>query len=75
MGCQAGPEQRHARHPLCTGQGFDGSKLNETERAGRPGRVPEFVEAHLAAVGVASNVRLEVPQRFVDKLSMVAFRK
>ena len=72
MGCERVPEQRDGRHPLRARQRFNGAKLDEPAAAALGVDVPEFVEADLAAVGVAGGVGVEVAERFAEQRAVVA---
>ena len=65
-------KQRDERHPARVRQRLDGAELDQARRAaGRSADVPELVEADLAAVRVAGNVRVQVAQRFADDVAVV----
>ena len=66
MHSQAAPEQGHRGGPLMVRQRFQGTELQQSLAAGRPGGVPELVEADLTAVGVAAAVGVQVAQGLAD---------
>jgi hypothetical protein len=54
--------------------GFDRPKFDESQRAGRPGSIPELVETHFASVGITGDIGLKVAG-VSDQVPMIAGRK
>ena len=68
---QGAPEQGDGVGPAGLRQGLQGPKFQQPLAACGPGRVPELVEADLAAVGVAAAVGVQVAQGFADRHPLV----
>src|SRR5271166_1277854 len=73
VGEQGAPEQRNSTGPICAREALDGSELNETVTS--CGRIPEFIKARFASMGVSRNIGMKVPEDFMDLQTAIAGRQ